>query len=138
MEELVKSRTTAERVHWDLTERIIGAAIEVHRQLGPGFLEKVYEEALALEMNCRGIPFERQITIPVRYRAQLVGKHRLDFLVFDEIVVELKAISELQDVHFTMVRSYLRAARKEHGLLLNFSLLTLDPRRVALRPCPLS
>lgn len=116
-----------------LTSQIIGAAIEVHQTLGPGFVESVYENALALELRERGVPFERQRAIPVLYRGVEVGLHRLDLFVFGEIVVELKAVSRLQSAHFVVVRSYLRAADRVHGLLLNFAMPTLDIRRVSTR-----
>jgi GxxExxY protein len=114
----------------DITGRIIGAAIEVHKELGPGFLESVYESALIVELRHQGIPFVRQMSIPIVYRGVEVGLHRLDLLVDDQIVVELKAIRDLLPEHFAVVRSYLRAAGREHGLLLNFSKPTLEIKRV--------
>jgi len=114
----------------DITGRIIGAAIEVHKKLGPGFLEAVYESALIVELRHQDIPFVRQISIPIVYRGVEVGLHRLDLLVDDQIVVELKAIRDLLPEHFAVVRSYLRAAGREHGLLLNFSKPTLEIKRV--------
>ncbi len=123
----------------DQTGKIIGAAIEVHRELGPGFLESIYEEALALEFASRGIPFERQRRVPVVYKGVEVGSHQLDLFAFDEVVVELKAVKNLKDVHFAVVRSYLRALGRAHGLLLNFSTPTLTIRRVSgTRSAPLS
>src|SRR5690349_12583390 len=83
-----------------VTEQIIAAAIRVHRALGPGFLESIYEEALAVEFALAGIQFVRQYTVPLFYRDHQVGEHRLDFLVEGKIVVELNAISQLQDIHF--------------------------------------
>lgn len=117
-----------------LTGGIIAAAIEVHSQLGPGFLETVYEAAMSIELSCRGIPFRRQLVIPLSYRGQSVGSHRLDLLVADTIVVELKAIKALEDVHFAVVRSYLRVMGCEHGLLMNFSGCRLEVKRVRVRP----
>jgi GxxExxY protein len=119
--------------HEDLTEQIIGAAIEVHKQLGPGFVESIYENALTIELRQRQIPFCRQLTVPVLYRNVEVGIHRLDLLVNDLIVVELKAIKELTNTHFVVVRSYLRAAKREHGLILNFAKSTLQIKRVSPR-----
>jgi GxxExxY protein len=119
----------------DVTGRIIGAAIEVHRELGPGFLEAVYEAALIVELRLRGIPFVRQQPIPIVYRGVEVGLHRLDLLVDDKIVVELKAVRDLAPEHFAIVRSYLKAASLQHGLILNFSKPTLEIKRViAPRP----
>ena len=114
-----------------LTGGIIGAAIEVHRGLGPGFLESVYEEALVYELAQRGLGCERQVLVPIVYRGRVeVGKHRLDLLVEKRIVVDLKAISELLDIHFAVVRSQLRAVGLKHGLLLNFAGTTLRAKRV--------
>ena len=114
----------------ELTGKIIGAAIEVHRQLGPGFIESIYENALVYELRKRGLKVEQQLETPVFYGDVEVGKHRLDLLVEGEIVVDLKAIIELQDVHFAMVKSQLRAVKRKHGLLLNFAKVTLEVKRV--------
>lgn len=116
--------------HEDLTGQIIGAAIEVHRTLGPGFLESIYENALAIELRRRAIPFVRQLSVPVLYRGAEVGIHRLDMFVCDLIVVELKTSRKLADIDFVIVRSYLRAVEREHGLLLNFAKPTLETKRV--------
>ena len=114
----------------EITESIIAAAIAVHRELGPGFLESVYEQALAVEFALRGISFVRQKPIPLFYRDHQIGEHRLDFLVEDKIVVELKAIDGLENVHFAIVRSYLKATALSDGLILNFSSMPLTVRRV--------
>jgi len=117
--------------HEELTGKIIGAAIEVHRQLGPGFIESVYENALVYELGKRGLRFEQQYETPILYDGNVeVGKHRLDLFVENEIVVDLKAISELQDIHFAIVRSQLRAVKRKHGLLVNFAKMTLEAKRV--------
>jgi GxxExxY protein len=116
--------------HEKLTGEIIGAAIEVHRELGPGFLESVYEIALDVEFRNRNMLFERQPSIPIVYKGVEVGIHRLDFFVADQIVVELKAIKELLAEHFAIVRSYLHATNRRHGLLLNFAKPTLEVKRV--------
>lgn len=116
--------------HEDLTGRIIGAAIEVHRTLGPGFLESIYENTLAIELRRRNIPFSRQLAVPVLYHGAEVGIHRLDMLVDDLIVVELKTSKRFAAIDFVVVRSYLRAVDREHGLLLNFATSTLDVKRV--------
>jgi len=113
-----------------LTERIIGCAIEVHRVLGPGFVERIYEEALSMELKKQGPSYQRQQWVPVFYDGAEIGRHRLDLLVEDEIVVELKAVQSFEDVHFAVVRSYLKAMGKRHGLLLNFSAHPLGIRRV--------
>lgn len=114
----------------DLTERIIAAAIRVHKELGPGFLEAAYEEAVAIELAAAGISFERQKLLPIFYREHLIGEHRLDFLVEGKVIVELKAIAALEDVHYAIVRSYLKAANLEDGLLLNFATSRLTIKRV--------
>ena len=116
--------------HEKLTGQIIGAAIEVHKELGPGFLESVYEAALAVELRRCEIPFARQLAVPILYQGVEVGLHRLDLFVANEIVVELKAIRQIVNEHFAVVRSYLRAVRREHGLLLNFAKPTLTVKRV--------
>jgi GxxExxY protein len=114
----------------EITESIIAAAITVHRELGLGFLESVYEQALAVEFAVRGIAFVRQHVIPLFYRDHQIGEHRLDFVVEGKIVVELKAIEALENVHFAIVRSYLKAAGLSDGLLLNFSSMPLTVKRV--------
>ena len=113
-----------------LTEQIIAAAIRVHRALGPGFLESVYEEALAVEFALSGIQFIRQYPVPLFYRDHQIGEHRLDFVVEGKIVVELKAVEALEKVHFAIVRSYLKAAGLSDGLILNFSSMPLTVKRV--------
>jgi len=116
--------------HEELTGKIIAAAIEVHRRLGPGFIESIYENALVIELRKRGLKVEQQIEIVVEYENVEVGRHRLDLFVEDTIVVELKAIKELDDIHFAIVRSYLKAMNREHGLLLNFAKTKLEVKRV--------
>ena len=113
-----------------LTEQIIAAAIEVHRSLGPGFLESVYENALSLEFESRNIPYKRQWEISIFYHGNEVGKHRLDMFVFNKFVVELKAVKEITNEHFAIVRSYLKAVGQKHGLILNFAKPTLEIKRV--------
>lgn len=105
----------------DLTQRILAAAIEVHRLLGPGFIESVYEAALAREFDLRGIRYERQKQILVSYKDAIAGEHRLDFLVEDEVIVELKTLKDFDDVHLAQVISYLKATGKHTGLLINFA-----------------
>ena len=104
-----------------ITDSIIAAAIRVHRALGPGFLESVYEEALAVEFALCGIQFVRQKPVTLFYKDHQVGEHRLDFVVDEKIVLELKAVSALEDIHFAIGRSYLKATNLDDGLLLNFA-----------------
>jgi GxxExxY protein len=114
----------------DGTGDVIAAAIEVHRRLGPGFLESIYEQALRLELTKRGVPFVCQKRVLLTYDGQSIGDHVLDLLVNDTIVVELKAVKTLEDVHFAQVKSYLRATGLKIGLLLNFNSVTLVVKRV--------
>ncbi|HCP91642.1 MAG TPA: GxxExxY protein [Spartobacteria bacterium] len=124
-----ESRKTGRLRNRQLTDRIISSAIHVHRELGPGFLESIYEEALAVEFALSGVQFIRQKPIPLFYKDHQVGEHRLDFLVEGKIVVELKAISALEDIHFAIGRSYLKATNLEDGLLLNFATSPLTIKR---------
>ena len=103
-----------------LTETIIGAAIEVHRVLGPGLLESIYEEALCIEMALRGIQFERQVELDVFYKGHIIKGQRVDLLVGGEVVVELKSVSRLPDVATAQVLSYLKGTGLKRGLLINF------------------
>jgi GxxExxY protein len=100
---------------------VIGAAIEVHRHLGPGYLEGIYEEALFVELVDTGIPVERQKEIGVIYKGRIIGKHRLDLLVGGNLIVELKTVEELAEIHKAQVISYLKATRLPLGLLINFN-----------------
>lgn len=104
-----------------LAYEVIGAAIEVHRELGPGYLESVFENALCVELELRGIPFQRQFAFAVNYKGHAVGEGRLDLLVNDLLVVELKAVDDLLPIHTAQVISYLKATRKHLGLLINLN-----------------
>jgi GxxExxY protein len=119
-----------------LAHRVIGAAIEVHGVLGPGFLESVYEEALCVELTFRGIPFARQVPIGVQYKGERVGEARLDLLVDQTLVVELKAVEVLAPIHVAQILSYLKATRLHLGLLISFNvtLLRRGIRRVIYTP----
>jgi len=113
---------------------VVGAALEVHRVLGPGFLETVYEEAMALEFALRGISFERQRPINVSYKGRSIGEGRLDFFVQNSLIVELKAAEKLLPIHQAQLLSYLKATGCGLGLLINFHerLLKDGLRRVVL------
>src|ERR1700758_3350284 len=113
----------------EITNQVIAAAIRVHRELGPGFLESTYQEAIAVEFALSGIQFIRQHPVPLFYRDHQIGEHRLDFLVEGRIIVELKAISELEDIHFAIGRSYLKATNLDDGLLFNFAAAPLTVKR---------
>ena len=117
----------------ELSSKVIAAAIAVHKALGPGFLESVYENAFKIELAARGIPFESQKQVEVSYKGQALGNHVLDLLVEDALVVELKAISRLEDVHFAQLRSYLRATGAKVGLLMNFNSPKLEVKRMVHR-----
>jgi GxxExxY protein len=107
-----------------LTAKVIGAAIDVHRVLGPGFPEAVYEEALCVELADRGVPFVRQAGVPIVYKGHPVGHGRIDVLVDNQLVVELK-VSANAPLHVAQVHSYLKATGLRLGLLFNFNVTTL-------------
>ena len=119
-----------ELLHARLTEQIIGLCIKVHRALGPGFVEKIYEEALCIEFQIAGVKFERQKEIVVYYEGREIGRHRLDLLVENQVVLELKTAKAIEDVHLAVSRSYLRAANLELALVINFARPTLEVKRV--------
>jgi len=105
-----------------LTNEIIGSAIEVHRNLGPGLLESTYEECMAYELQERQLTIKRQIEIPVLYKGtQLEQKYRIDLLVNNQVIIELKSVNKLEPVHDAQLLTYLKLANKRYGLLLNFN-----------------
>ena len=118
----------------DITDRIIGCAIEVHKHLGPGLLESVYESALCVELNVRLLPFRRQIGIPLYYKGELISEHRPDLIVADQVIVEIKSVDRLAPIHVAQMLTYLRVASLRVGLILNFNDLTMTQgtRRVVL------
>lgn len=123
----------------DLTQRdprtyaIIGAAMEVHRQLGCGFLESVYQEALALELKDRHIPYNRELRFPVVYKGcQLSCQYRPDFICFESVIVELKALGQLSRIEESQLINYLKVTGYHTGLLLNFGRKSLEQRRFVL------
>jgi len=105
-----------------LTERIIGAAIEVHRILGSGLLESIYEEALQIEMELRGLRVERQVAMDVHYKGHTIKGLRIDLLVDGQVIVELKSVSKLPEVALAQVLSYLKGTGLKRALLINFGL----------------
>ena len=109
----------------ELAPKVIGAAIEVHRHLGPGYLESVYEEAVAIEFGLRDIPFERQVPVSLDYKGHKVGEGRLDFLIGKKLLVELKAVETLILVHKAQAISYLKATGLHLALLINFNVPVL-------------
>ncbi|MEO8428283.1 MAG: GxxExxY protein [Verrucomicrobiota bacterium] len=118
----------------EAANKVIGAAIEVHRHLGPGYLESVYEEAMAGELKLRGIPFDRQVMFGLDYKGHVVGEGRWDLLVDDCLIVELKAVEALAPIHTAQCISYLKAGQRRLILLINFNVTVLKDgiKRVAL------
>ena len=111
--------------HKELTEQIIGAAIEVHKALGPGLLESAYEECLCHELALRGIPFVRQLSLPLNYKGvSLDCGYRIDILVVDRIVLEIKSVEHILPVHEAQLLTYMKLLKKEVGLLFNFNSAT--------------
>ena len=113
------------------TYAIIGAAMEIHRQLGHGFLEAVYQDAAVIEFPLRKIPFEKEVSLPVRYKDTLLPSHyRADFICFSEIIVEFKALSHLSNVEEAQLLNYLKATGLKRGLLINFGASSLQYKRL--------
>ena len=113
-----------------LTERIIECIIQVHQSLGSGFLESIYQNALMIELKSQQLNTETEKEVPVIYRGHLVGRHRLDLIVEETVIVELKTVEELSRAHYAQVRSYLKATGLKTALLVNFSKAKADFRRV--------
>jgi len=114
----------------ELTSKIIGCAMTVHKTLGNGFQEVIYPRALAIELRLAGIEFSREFEMPIFYREEQIGTRRVDFLIEGNISVELKAISKLEDVHFAQAINYLKAYNLEIGLLVNFGETSLNFKRL--------
>ena len=115
-----------------LTEQVIGAAIEVHKALGPGFTERIYARALQHKLRGRKVPFVTEQGIRIKYKNESLGLHRLDLIVGDKVVVELKAVYEVNRFHIAQILSYLKASGKKLGLIVNFAKSRLEVKRVAL------
>lgn len=112
---------------------MIDVALAVHKELGPGFLESVYENAVKVGLQHRTISFEYQKIVRIYFEQEKVGVHRVDLIVERQLIVELKAVKELEDIHFAQLRSYLRATGLQVGLLMNFNAPTLTIKRVVLQ-----
>lgn len=104
-----------------LTEKIIGCAIEVHRNLGPGLLEQIYESALCIELEISNLKYQRQVTFPLTYKQKPIGEHRLDLIVEDTVVVEIKSVERFDPVFEAQLLTYLKISGKRVGLLINFN-----------------
>ena len=116
--------------HSDLTAKIIGCAMKVHSTLGNGFQEVIYQRCLAIEMEKQGLTFTKELEISIYYESIKVGTKRVDFLVADIVVVELKALSKLEDIHLAQALNYLEAYKLETGLLINFGARSLEFKRI--------
>ena len=114
----------------EITEKIIGAAMAVHRELGNGFQEVIYQRALTIEFKIYGLAFEREKEMPIFYKGHNIGTRRVDFFVENAIMVELKAIKTLEDVHLAQAMNYLEAYNMEVGMLINFGSKSLEFKRV--------
>jgi len=120
------TETRSKLLHEELTERVIGAAIEVHRALGPGLLESAYEECLCHEFNLRGISFKRQVPLPVEYKGvKLDCGYRLDLIVDDVLIIEIKCLEHVLPVHEAQLLTYMKMTGKRVGLILNFNVSVL-------------
>jgi GxxExxY protein len=110
----------------DLTDSVIASAIEVHRELGPGLLESAYEACLCHELQARSIPFQRQVALPVLYKGSAIEcNYRIDILVADKLLLELKSVERLERVHIAQLMTYMKLSKKRIGLLINFNVLLL-------------
>ena len=116
-------------LYWEITEKIIGCAMNVHNSIGSGFQEVIYQRALALEMEKMGLSFVRELEIPIYFDGTEIGSRRVDFFVEEKIMVEIKAISRLENVHLAQAINYLEAYKMEVGLLVNFGASSLQFKR---------
>jgi GxxExxY protein len=117
-------------LHEDITKRVIAAAMKVHSTLGNGFQEVIYQRAMVIELPFQKLAFEREKEMSIFYREQQIGTRRVDFFVEDKIMVELKAVIKLEDVHLAQAMNYLEAYNMEIGLLINFGAKSLEFKRV--------
>jgi len=114
----------------EITEKIIGSSMKVHAALGNGFQEVIYQRALEIEFQDAGLRFTREMSMPVYYKNQQIGERRVDFFVEEKIMVELKAIIKLENVHLAQAKNYLEAYNMEIGLLINFGSISLEFKRL--------
>jgi GxxExxY protein len=113
-----------------ISAAIIGAALAVHKELGPGFLESIYHSAMRVSLAHRSIPFESQLPVDIYFENEVVGRARIDLVAGNQVILELKAVERLRDVHFVQLKSYLRATHLHVGLLFNFNASTLVIKRI--------
>ena len=118
--------------HSEITKTIIGSAMKVHSTLGNGFQEVIYQRALAIEMEKQGLQFKRELEMDIFYEGEHIGTRRVDFFVEDKIMVELKAITQLEKVHLAQAINYLEAYQIEIGLLINFGSVSLEFKRLTI------
>jgi GxxExxY protein len=129
-------QTTVENMpdlqHGDITEKIIGAAFEVHSFLGNGFQEVIYQRALAHELSLKGLSFQREVSVDIFYKdlPKAIGRRRADFIVEEKVLVEIKAVVELEDVHWAQILNYLKAYKLPVGLLINFGSKSMQFKRM--------
>ncbi len=117
-------------LHWEITQKIIGCAMKVHNNIGSGFQEVIYQRALAKEMEKSGLSFVREFEIPILYECEEIGCRRVDFFVEEKIMVEIKAIGRLENVHLAQAINYLEAFNMDIGLLINFGASSLQFKRL--------
>jgi len=120
----------AEYKYKEITEKIIGSAMKVHAALGNGFQEVIYQRALEIELEDAGLKFSRELSMPVYYKNKQIGERRVDFFVEEKIMVEIKAIIQLENVHLAQAKNYLEAYNMQVGLLLNFGSISLQFKRL--------
>jgi GxxExxY protein len=118
--------------HSEITAKIIGCSMTVHSILGNGFQEVIYQRALAIEMNKQGLSFVRELEMPIFYNEEQIGTRRVDFFVEDKIMVELKAVAQLEKTHLAQALNYLEAYKMEIGLLINFGAVRLEFKRLTI------
>jgi len=121
---------SAKIIEKELSYQVINAAYAVHNQLGPGFLESIYESAMVLELEARGHKINKQVRVPVYYREQKIGEHVLDVLVNDKVVLELKAVTEILPIHQQQALSYLKVTGLELAIVINFGTSSVKYERV--------
>lgn len=128
--EILKITVMTKEQQDKITHKIIGCAMEVHNTLGNGFQEVIYQRCLSIELNINGVEHQREVEMPIFYKGQDVGLRRADFLVMSEIMVEIKAIIDLEDVHLAQAMNYLEAYNLSTGLLINFGAKSLQFKRL--------